>query len=178
MWGQGQVLLEMAAIAFPHCVPWESSVEMLKTPGEPVVRDCGSLFPQDRLEHLRKQCGPHVSAAAKDSVEGICSKIYYISLEYVKRIREKHLAILKENNISGTQPALESCRATALHLKASWSGLSLFRECYLLGRQLCLQKSQSLYSKVRNSQSSISLSFQSQCLCSDKLSSLRCCDQL
>ncbi|XP_074262692.1 mRNA (2'-O-methyladenosine-N(6)-)-methyltransferase isoform X1 [Saimiri boliviensis] len=59
----------------------------------------------DRLEHLRRQCGPHVSAAAKDSVEGICSKIYHISLEYVKRIREKHLAILKENNISvcGTQ---------------------------------------------------------------------------
>nr|XP_056700139.1 mRNA (2'-O-methyladenosine-N(6)-)-methyltransferase [Euleptes europaea] len=53
----------------------------------------------DRLEHLRKQCGPHVSAAAKDSVEGICSKIYHISLEYVKRIREKHLAIL-EHNIS------------------------------------------------------------------------------
>ncbi|XP_010833343.1 PREDICTED: phosphorylated CTD-interacting factor 1 isoform X1 [Bison bison bison] len=53
----------------------------------------------DRLEHLRRQCGPHVSAAAKDSVEGICSKIYHISLEYVKRIREKHLAILKENNI-------------------------------------------------------------------------------
>ncbi|ELW48241.1 Phosphorylated CTD-interacting factor 1 [Tupaia chinensis] len=53
----------------------------------------------DRLEHLRRQCGPHVSAAAKDSVEGICSKIYHISLEYVRRIREKHLAILKENNI-------------------------------------------------------------------------------
>lgn len=61
---------------------------------------------QDRLEHLRKQCGPHVSAAAKDSVEGICSKIYHISLEYVKRIREKHLAILKENNISGREPAM------------------------------------------------------------------------
>lgn len=59
------------------------------------------LPPQDRLEHLRKQCGPHVSAAAKDSVEGICSKIYHISLEYVKHIREKHLAILKEHNISG-----------------------------------------------------------------------------
>ncbi|XP_026547768.1 phosphorylated CTD-interacting factor 1 [Notechis scutatus] len=54
----------------------------------------------DRLEHLRKQCGPHVSAAAKDSVEGICSKIYHISLEYVKRIREKHLALLKEHSIS------------------------------------------------------------------------------
>lgn len=61
-----------------------------------------SLPLQDRLEHLRKQCGPHVSAAAKDSVEGICSKIYHISLEYVKRIREKHLAILKEHSISGS----------------------------------------------------------------------------
>ncbi|NXY51088.1 PCIF1 factor, partial [Ceuthmochares aereus] len=65
----------------------------------------------DRLEHLRKQCGPHVSAAAKDSVEGICSKIYYISLEYVKRIREKHLAILKENNISDVLRSLHAkCR--------------------------------------------------------------------
>ncbi|XP_029467589.1 mRNA (2'-O-methyladenosine-N(6)-)-methyltransferase [Rhinatrema bivittatum] len=53
----------------------------------------------DRLEHLRKQCGPHMAAVAKDSVEGICSKIYHISCEYVKRIREKHLALLKENNI-------------------------------------------------------------------------------
>uniref|UniRef100_F6XRK5 mRNA (2'-O-methyladenosine-N(6)-)-methyltransferase n=1 Tax=Monodelphis domestica TaxID=13616 RepID=F6XRK5_MONDO len=61
----------------------------------------------DRLEHLRKQCGPHVSAAAKDSVEGICSKIYHISLEYVKRIREKHLAILKENNIPEEAEAAE-----------------------------------------------------------------------
>lgn len=34
-------------------------------------------------------------------MEGICSKIYHISLEYAKRIREKHLAILKENNIPG-----------------------------------------------------------------------------
>lgn len=83
------------------------------------IRDSGSLVLQDRLEHLRKQCGPHVSAAAKDSVEGICSKIYYISLEYVKRIREKHLAILKENNISGTQSALKSYRATALQLKSN-----------------------------------------------------------
>ncbi|XP_078249236.1 mRNA (2'-O-methyladenosine-N(6)-)-methyltransferase isoform X2 [Pogona vitticeps] len=61
----------------------------------------------DRLEHLRKQCGPHVSAAAKDSVEGICSKIYHISLEYVKRIREKHLAILKEHNLSAEVEPLE-----------------------------------------------------------------------
>ncbi len=59
------------------------------------------IFPQDRLEHLRKQCGPHVAAVAKDSVEGICSKIYHISAEYVRRIRQAHLALLKECNISG-----------------------------------------------------------------------------
>ncbi|XP_016100184.1 phosphorylated CTD-interacting factor 1-like [Sinocyclocheilus grahami] len=60
----------------------------------------------DRLEHLRKQCGPHVASVAKDSVEGICSKIYHISAEYVRRIRQAHLTLLKECNISvdGTEP--------------------------------------------------------------------------
>ncbi|KAG8446529.1 hypothetical protein GDO86_014112 [Hymenochirus boettgeri] len=53
----------------------------------------------DRLEHLRKQCGPHMTAVARDSVEGICSKIFYISRDYVKRIREKHLALQHETNI-------------------------------------------------------------------------------
>uniref|UniRef100_A0A3Q2Y4I0 mRNA (2'-O-methyladenosine-N(6)-)-methyltransferase n=1 Tax=Hippocampus comes TaxID=109280 RepID=A0A3Q2Y4I0_HIPCM len=38
----------------------------------------------DRLEHLRQQCGPHVTAVAKDSVEGICSKIYQLSSEYCR----------------------------------------------------------------------------------------------
>lgn len=32
-----QVLLETAAITSPRCVPWESSLETLSTPGEPVV---------------------------------------------------------------------------------------------------------------------------------------------
>ncbi|KAI2663917.1 mRNA (2'-O-methyladenosine-N(6)-)-methyltransferase [Labeo rohita] len=54
----------------------------------------------DRLEHLRKQCGPHVASVAKDSVEGICSKIYHISAEYVRRIRQAHLTLLKDCNIS------------------------------------------------------------------------------
>uniref|UniRef100_A0A4W4ESQ5 mRNA (2'-O-methyladenosine-N(6)-)-methyltransferase n=1 Tax=Electrophorus electricus TaxID=8005 RepID=A0A4W4ESQ5_ELEEL len=54
----------------------------------------------DRLDHLRKQCGPHVTAVAKDSVEGICSKIYHISTEYVRRIRQAHLNLLKECNIT------------------------------------------------------------------------------
>uniref|UniRef100_A0A669EX09 mRNA (2'-O-methyladenosine-N(6)-)-methyltransferase n=1 Tax=Oreochromis niloticus TaxID=8128 RepID=A0A669EX09_ORENI len=45
----------------------------------------------DRLEHLRQQCGPHVAAVAKDSVEGICSKIYQLSAEYSRRLRQTHL---------------------------------------------------------------------------------------
>ncbi|XP_075701518.1 mRNA (2'-O-methyladenosine-N(6)-)-methyltransferase isoform X1 [Rhinoderma darwinii] len=53
----------------------------------------------DRLEHLRRQCGPHMAAVARDSVEGICSKIYHFSQDYVKRIREKHLALLRDANI-------------------------------------------------------------------------------
>uniref|UniRef100_A0A667YV86 mRNA (2'-O-methyladenosine-N(6)-)-methyltransferase n=1 Tax=Myripristis murdjan TaxID=586833 RepID=A0A667YV86_9TELE len=50
----------------------------------------------DRLEHLRQQCGPHVAAVAKDSVEGICSKIYHISAEYSRRLRHAHLSLLQE----------------------------------------------------------------------------------
>nr|XP_020482312.1 mRNA (2'-O-methyladenosine-N(6)-)-methyltransferase-like [Labrus bergylta] len=50
----------------------------------------------DRLEHLRQQCGPHVTAVAKDSVEGICSKIYQLSAEYSRRMRQTHLALLQD----------------------------------------------------------------------------------
>lgn len=64
-----------------------------------------TYFLQERLDHLRKQCGPHVAAVAKDSVEAICGKIYCISGEYVKRVRDKHLAVLSECNMSG-----ELCR--------------------------------------------------------------------
>uniref|UniRef100_A0A3P8YDZ7 mRNA (2'-O-methyladenosine-N(6)-)-methyltransferase n=1 Tax=Esox lucius TaxID=8010 RepID=A0A3P8YDZ7_ESOLU len=61
----------------------------------------------DRLEHLRKQCGPHVAAVARDSVEGICTKIYHISAEYVRRIRQTHLNLLKDCNITGEMPDLQ-----------------------------------------------------------------------
>ncbi|KAJ8401340.1 hypothetical protein AAFF_G00385710 [Aldrovandia affinis] len=61
----------------------------------------------DRLEHLRKQCGPHVAAVAKDSVEGICTKIYHISTEYVRRIRQTHQALLKDCNITDGAEAPE-----------------------------------------------------------------------
>lgn len=69
-------------------------------------------FSQDRLEHLRKQCGPHVTAVAKDSVEGICTKIYHISAEYVRRIRQAHLNLLKECNITG-KTKLKTAQITA-----------------------------------------------------------------
>uniref|UniRef100_A0A8C9VXC8 mRNA (2'-O-methyladenosine-N(6)-)-methyltransferase n=1 Tax=Scleropages formosus TaxID=113540 RepID=A0A8C9VXC8_SCLFO len=61
----------------------------------------------DRLEHLRKQCGPHVAAVAKDSIEGICTKIYHISAEYVRRIRQAHLNLLKDCNITDGAEAPE-----------------------------------------------------------------------
>ncbi|XP_029548871.1 mRNA (2'-O-methyladenosine-N(6)-)-methyltransferase [Salmo trutta] len=59
----------------------------------------------DRLEHLRKQCGPHVAAVAKDSVEGICTKIYHISAEYVRRIHQAHQTLLKDCNVSDPEAA-------------------------------------------------------------------------
>ncbi|KAK0131032.1 Phosphorylated CTD-interacting factor 1 [Merluccius polli] len=62
----------------------------------------------DRLEHLRQQCGPHVTAVAKDSVEGICSKIYHISAEYSRRLGHAHAALMKEYNLS------ERCEAPDL----------------------------------------------------------------
>ena len=39
--------------------------------------------------------------AAKESVEGICTKIYNLSVEHSKKLREKHLQLLEENNIRG-----------------------------------------------------------------------------
>ncbi|XP_064823643.1 mRNA (2'-O-methyladenosine-N(6)-)-methyltransferase [Oncorhynchus masou masou] len=59
----------------------------------------------ERLEHLRKQCGPHVAAVAKDSVEGICTKIYHISAEYVRRIHQAHQTLLKDCNVSDPEAA-------------------------------------------------------------------------
>ncbi|KAL0849389.1 hypothetical protein ABMA28_013690 [Loxostege sticticalis] len=54
---------------------------------------------QDRLAHLRRQCQPHLAETVKASVEGICLKIYHLSAEYARKIREKHSALLKENGI-------------------------------------------------------------------------------
>ncbi|XP_071957901.1 mRNA (2'-O-methyladenosine-N(6)-)-methyltransferase-like [Antedon mediterranea] len=60
---------------------------------------------KERLEHLKKQCGAHVLAAAKPSVEGICTKLYTRAKEAVKKIHEQQWEILKEHHI-GEPPSL------------------------------------------------------------------------
>ncbi|XP_049949039.1 mRNA (2'-O-methyladenosine-N(6)-)-methyltransferase [Schistocerca serialis cubense] len=55
---------------------------------------------QDRLAHLKRQCQPHLTEAVKSSVEGICLKIYHLSVEYAKKVKDKHIEILKEHGIS------------------------------------------------------------------------------
>ena len=55
----------------------------------------------ERLSHLKQQCQPHLSEAAKGSVEGICSKIYHMSSDYAKKIQECHLEIIRKEGIKG-----------------------------------------------------------------------------
>lgn len=61
----------------------------------------------ERLAHLRQQCQPHLVEAAKTSVEGICIKIYHMSCDYVKKIHEKHWAILNQHDIQEITSALQ-----------------------------------------------------------------------
>lgn len=63
------------------------------------------------MEHLRQQCGPHVTAVAKDSVEGICSKIYQLSAEYSRRLRQTHLSLLQDPP-TGTYTHTQACCKT------------------------------------------------------------------
>jgi hypothetical protein len=51
---------------------------------------------------FQRQCQPHLTETVKESVEGICLKIYHLSADYAKKIKEKHSEVLKENGISGT----------------------------------------------------------------------------
>lgn len=53
----------------------------------------------ERLAHLKKQCQPHLIQAARSSVEGICAKIFHMSVDNVKKIREKHWSILNQHGI-------------------------------------------------------------------------------
>ncbi|CAL8102082.1 unnamed protein product [Orchesella dallaii] len=46
---------------------------------------------QERLAHLKVTCQPHVHAAAKTSVEGICKKMSLLAKQYGQTVREAHL---------------------------------------------------------------------------------------
>lgn len=59
---------------------------------------------QDRLAHLKRQCEPHLVATVKGSVEQLCIKIYHLSAEHARKIRERNLQMLKENGIPPPAP--------------------------------------------------------------------------
>lgn len=60
---------------------------------------------QERLNHFKAQCQPHLAATCKQSVEGICRKIYLLSAEYAKKVKEKQNEIYKEQGISEIIPS-------------------------------------------------------------------------
>lgn len=59
---------------------------------------------QERLAHLKRQCQPHLTEAARSSVEGICVKMNNLSAEYAKKIRDRHNELLKENGLADLEP--------------------------------------------------------------------------
>ncbi|KAJ8679825.1 hypothetical protein QAD02_015612 [Eretmocerus hayati] len=70
-------------------------------------RTVGATFDdfQDRLAHLKQQCQPHLTETVNSSVEGICLKIYHLSTEYAKKVKDKNALILKDNNLNDAIPA-------------------------------------------------------------------------
>lgn len=59
-----------------------------------------------RLEHLKRQCEPHLVEIVKGSVEALCTKINTLSAEHVKKIRDRHVILLKENGLNDPTPPL------------------------------------------------------------------------
>ncbi|PSN36211.1 Phosphorylated CTD-interacting factor 1 [Blattella germanica] len=57
---------------------------------------------EETFQWLRRtrQCQPHLMETVKESVEGICLKIYHLSADYAKKVKEKHSDLLKEHGIS------------------------------------------------------------------------------
>ncbi|KAJ6647702.1 mRNA (2'-O-methyladenosine-N(6)-)-methyltransferase, partial [Pseudolycoriella hygida] len=54
---------------------------------------------QDRLFHLKRQCEPHLVETVKSNVEALCVKIYHLSAEHSRKIRDRHIQLLKDNGI-------------------------------------------------------------------------------
>ena len=58
---------------------------------------------------------PHITEAAKSSVEGICRKMYNLSVDYANKAAEKNAEILKEANID------ENCEPVVVaHQRKVW----------------------------------------------------------
>lgn len=70
---------------------------------------------QDRLAHLKRQCEPHLTETVKGSVETLCAKIYHLSAEHARKIRERHMMLLKEHGIPEPTPP-----PPPPHLKKVW----------------------------------------------------------
>ncbi|XP_055383752.1 mRNA (2'-O-methyladenosine-N(6)-)-methyltransferase isoform X2 [Condylostylus longicornis] len=59
---------------------------------------------QDRLAHLKRQCEPHLIETVKGTVETLCSKIYHLSADNAKKIRDRHMQLLKDHGIPEPSP--------------------------------------------------------------------------
>jgi phosphorylated CTD-interacting factor 1 len=59
---------------------------------------------QERIAHLKTTCQPHVHAAAKSSVEGICRKISVLAKQYAQMARETHLNLFAESSVKVEEP--------------------------------------------------------------------------
>ncbi|EDW80172.1 uncharacterized protein Dwil_GK23609 [Drosophila willistoni] len=70
---------------------------------------------QDRLAHLKRQCEPHLVETVKSSVETLCIKIYHLSADHARKIRERHIQLLKEHGIPEPTPP-----PPPPHLKKVW----------------------------------------------------------
>jgi len=70
---------------------------------------------QERLQHIKTNCQPHITEAAKNSVEGICRKMYNSSCDYAQKIQEKNAEILRENGISE-----HNAKTTVPHQRKVW----------------------------------------------------------
>lgn len=58
------------------------------------------------MDHLKRQCEPHLVETVKGSVETLCTKIYTLSAEHVKKIRDRHILLLKENGLQDPAPTI------------------------------------------------------------------------
>ena len=52
-----------------------------------------------RLSHLKRQCEPHLVECVRGSVETLCTKIYHLSADHVRKIRERHGVLLKGSGV-------------------------------------------------------------------------------